>query len=398
MAVAALLFGLGACQSLPIDGPLASDVRAELENHQRVPFRLVELAPDMVPILEETAPDAESFITDLGPDEPHIGAGDVLVLTLVEPSAGGLYSGPPSVNNTGTEPGARVVTLPDLTVDPDGRIAVPFAGPIAVAGLTQIEAAARIQDALSGQAVQLQVIVNATRQVASRISVSGAVKNPGELPLRSGGETLLEAIARAGGATDQAENIIVQLTRFGHAHRVRLLTLLEQPEADIHVRGGDYLHLLVQPQHYYVMGATQQVELGDLTVDKVRLATALSKSGGLLDSRADARSVMLFRHEAPGVMDRIAAVEARLARARGENAPVPEAPPSRPSDAAAVPVIFMVDLRSASGLFMTQQLTLRAEDLVYVPDSAFTQWQKFLNLIQLTAAPVTTGAAANKNF
>jgi len=267
-----------------------------------------------------------------------------------------------------------------------------------VAGLTQIEAAARIQDALSGQAVQLQVIVNATRQVASRISVSGAVKNPGELPLRSGGETLLEAIARAGGATDQAENIIVQLTRFGHAHRVRLLTLLEQPEADIHVRGGDYLHLLVQPQHYYVMGATQQVELGDLTVDKVRLATALSKSGGLLDSRADARSVMLFRHEAPGVMDRIAAVEARLARARGENAPVPEAPPSRPSDAAAVPVIFMVDLRSASGLFMTQQLTLRAEDLVYVPDSAFTQWQKFLNLIQLTAAPVTTGAAANKNF
>jgi polysaccharide export outer membrane protein len=400
-----MLLALGACQALPIDGPLAKDVQAEVQLRQRVPFRLVKLAADMVPILEEAAPDPESFIADLGPDEPRIGPGDTLVVTIVEPGGGGLFSGPPSISNTGAEPGARVVTLPEMSVDPDGRIAVPFADPIPVAGLTQVEAAGRVQDALAGQAVQPQVIVSDIRKVASRITVSGAVKSPGTLPLLTGGETLLGAVARAGGPAEAAENIVVQLTRSGNAHRVRLRTLLENPETDIHVRNGDYVHLLAQPQHYYVMGATERVQTGDLSIEKMRLTKALANAGGLLDSRADARAVMLLRYEKPDIMDRIAAVEARLARARGEDAPIPEDAPSHPPDAPAVPVVFMLDLRSASGLFMAQQLTVREEDIIYVPDSSYTQWKKFIDMVGITANPITgsggaigASAAGARNF
>ena len=394
LAASVMLLALAGCASLPIAGPLAKDVQAEQHERQRVPFRLVKLLPDMVPILEEAAPPAQTFITDLGPDEPHIGPGDTLVVTIVEPSAGGLFSGPPGVNNTATEPGARVVTLPEQPVDPDGSIVVPFAGLVTVAGLTPAEAAARVQVALTGQAVEPQVVINIVGKVASRVTISGAVKSPGILPLLTGGETLLGAVARAGGPIEPAENIIVQLTRFGNVHRVRMRTLLEQPETDIHVRSGDYVHLLVQPQRYYVMGAAEHVERATLTIERLRLTSALSNAGGLIDGRADARDVMLFRYEPPDIMDRINAVAARLARERGEDAPIPAEPAPRPADVPPVPVVFMIDMRSASGLFMAQQLTVHEEDIIYVPDSPYIQWKKFINLVGITANPITGSGGA----
>ncbi len=396
-ALLAVLLALAGCQNLPIAGPLASEVEGEVPLLQRVPFRLVRLTPEMVPVIQESVPEAERFITDLGPSEPRIGAGDVLVVTIVEPSAGGLFSGPPSITASGAEPGARVVTLPELTVDPDGRVALPFAGIIAVGGLTQVEAAGRIQGALTGQAVRPQVMVNLARGNASRITVSGAVKTPGSLPVRSGGERLLEAVARAGGAAEPPQNVIVQLTRFGQPHRVRMQTLLDQPQTDIHVRSGDYIHLIVSPRTYLVMGATGKVDEQTLANRPVPLAAGLATAGGLLDARADATALMLFRTETPAVLDRLAAIEARLARARGEEAPIP--PPIAHADPSApVPVIFLVDLRSASGLFMAQQLDLREHDLVYAPNSAFAQVQKFLDLVRLTTNPITTGAYSYKTF
>lgn len=396
--VAILLLSLCGCRMLPIDGPLASDVNNELALRQRVPFQLVRLAPDMVSILEESPTEIETFITDLGPSEPHIGPGDGLMITIVEPSAGGLFSGPPSINNTGAEPGARVVGLQEATVGPDGRISVPFAGSVQVGGLTFVGAADRIRAALSGQAVGLQVMVNAVRSVASRVTVAGAVKMPGILPVQPGGETLLEILARAGGAADAPENVVIQLNRFGNVHRIRLQTLLERPETNIHVRPGDYLHCLIQPRSYVVMGATERVDTRNLGMDKLRLTSALASAGGLVDSRADADSVMLFRNEPAAVMDRIAAVQARLARARGEDVPIPpETAPRNPADAP-IPVIFMINMRSASGLFMGRQLSIREDDLIYTPNSNYTQVQKFLDLIRLTAGPVAAAAIANKTF
>jgi polysaccharide export outer membrane protein len=398
LSAMAILLLLGACQWLPIDGPLASDVREELDLRQRVPFRMVQVAPDMIGILSEYQPQTETFIEDLGVAEPVIGPGDGLIITIAEPSAGGLFSGPPSITATGAEPGARVVTLPELKVDPDGRINVPFAGPINVNGLTQVQAAMRLQDALSGQAIGPQVSVTSVRESSSRVTVGGAVKAPGILQMATGGERLLEVVARAGGTTETAEKMTLQLTRFGAAHRVRMQTLLEHPETNIHVRAGDYLHLLIQPRDYLVLGATGKVEEQHLDLEPVHLATALARAGGLLDARADARSVMLFRNETPDVIERIAAVEARLARQRGEDAPIP--PQYAPSvrGGAPVPTILVVNMRSASGLFMSRQLTLRDGDMIYVPNSSYTQLQKFLDLVRLTLGPAAAGVIAGKGL
>jgi polysaccharide export outer membrane protein len=319
-------------------------------------------------------------------------------VTITEPGAGGLFSGPPAIENAGTEPGARVVTLPDLTVDPDGRVTVPFAGAIAVNGLTQVEAAERIQQALAGQAVQPQVSVNAAHSIASRITVAGAVKTPGALPLQSTGETILEAVARAGGSTELPKHVVVQLNRFGNVHRVRMDTLLDHPETNIHVRAGDYIHLLVEAREYQVMGATDHVLTHRLDNNQTRLSAALADAGGPLDARADSTAVMLFRTEPPEIMDRIAAVEARLARARGEAAPVPETPPPHQPKEAPVPVIFLLDLRSASGMFLAQQLKLHERDIIYVPGSGYGQLQKFLDLLRASISPVSTGASTSHSL
>jgi polysaccharide export outer membrane protein len=393
---AALLFTLGACTTLPIDGPLISDVRDELALRHRMPFHLVQLTPDILSVLEEEKPEVENFITDLGPSEPRIGPGDTLAVTIVEPSAGGLFSGPPSINNTGAEPGARVVTLPESTIDSDGRVNVPFAGTMQVSGLTNVEAADRIRSALSGQAIAPQVMVNTIHNVASRVTVSGAVKNPGMLPILAGGETILEAVARAGGSADPAESVVVQLNRFGNVHRVRMTTLLEQPDTNIHVRSGDYLHLLNVPQSYVVLGAADKVDERHLGIKAEKLDNALAQSGGLMDGRADARSVMLFRTEPPAVMDRITAVEAREARERGDAAPIPVSVPRHGPADAPVPVILMINLRSGSGLFLSRNMTVRDSDLIYAPDADYTQLQKFLDLIRMTVSPVSGGVVTGK--
>ncbi len=388
---------LSGCQQLPIDGPLASDVRGELTLRQRVPFRLVRLYPDMVPILREGGPGPEHFITDLGPAAPRIGPGDKLVVTIVEPSAGGLFSALPNPAMPSAEAGARVVTLPEVTVDTDGRVSMPFTGPISVNGLTHVAAAERIRGALADQAITPQVIVSTAASGASGITVAGAVKTPGPLPLRYGGESILEAIARAGGVTDVPEALVVQLIRFAQPHRVRMGTLIDRPETNIQVRLGDYIHVLADPRRYMVLGATGRVNEERLTADRTTMAGALARAGGLLDYRADAQSVMLFRYETPEILDRIAAIDARLARARGEDVPIPDTP-RRTAQDAPQPVVFVLNLRSASGFFMAEAIDVRDRDLIYAPNSEYTQWQKFLDIIRLTANPVASSATAARSF
>ena len=387
----AVLLVLGACQSLPIDGPLASDVRDEVRQPQRLPFRLIELRPDMVPILDERGTQADGFIVDLGPSRPRIGPGDGLVVTIVEPSRASLFSAMPTTKSLADSgPDGGTVTLSNITVDPEGRISIPLAGRISVTGLTPAEAADRIRGALAGQMINPQVTVRSDRTVASTITVAGAVRSPGTLPLLAGGETLLQAIARAGAPTEAPENVVVQLTRFGNVHRMRMQTLLERPEFNIHVRAGDDVTLLVEGRKYLVLGATEKVEERTLGLTNLPLAAALAESGGLIDSRADARSVMLFRYEPPSVLHRIEAVDARLARARGEDAPIKPDPQPHAGDEAPVPVVFMINMRSATGLFMAQQLQVHEDDMIYAPNSTYAQWQKFLDLVRLTINPFTT--------
>lgn len=95
---------------------------------------------------------------------------------------------------------------PELTVTqsvgPDGVLTVPVAGPLRVAGMTREEAARSVRTMLGKLFDGITVTVRVDQYVANRVVILGKVKNPGVLRF-DGRPTLLEAISRAGGLSDE---------------------------------------------------------------------------------------------------------------------------------------------------------------------------------------------------
>ena len=104
-----------------------------------------------------------------------------------------------------------------LLVTPDGRISVPLAGTVSVAGQTVDSVEKTIADRLTSNfAVRPNVFValTAVDQTAGQFSVYvlGQVNNPGSLDIEAG-TTLLQALALAGGPANFAATKRIQLRR-----------------------------------------------------------------------------------------------------------------------------------------------------------------------------------------
>lgn len=83
------------------------------------------------------------------------------------------------------------------TIGPDGRITVPIAGIVPIAGLARDEAAERIKESLAPYYFDLGISVKVDSYVANRILLLGRVENPGIVRFETQ-PTLLEALARGG--------------------------------------------------------------------------------------------------------------------------------------------------------------------------------------------------------
>jgi polysaccharide export outer membrane protein len=119
-----------------------------------------------------------------------------------------------------------------FTMGPDGSYVQPVVGNISLNGLTTKEATQQLTGRLSGILVRPQVTVSVTKRRPIRVSVLGQVQKPGrfELPYD---ESLLSAIANAGGLTEFAdEDSIYVVRRDPHLLRIRFrLRDLAAPEA-----------------------------------------------------------------------------------------------------------------------------------------------------------------------
>ncbi len=224
--------------------------------------------------------------------------------------------------------GTSNVSLPAVTVDPDGAITVPFASTIKVAGLTPMQVQNLIRRHLGGKAIQPQVLVAVTKDATNVVTVTGAVKNPGRFQITPASETLMQIIAEAGGSIGAPTDTVLQLTRQSRQVSVRLSDLLSFPQQDLHARPGDYINLVEAPRDFLIYGAVYKSGAYPLPADKVTLTKAISQAGGMVDALADSRGVFVFRYEYPQVLHDIPA--AQLA--------------SPPPDATAplVPVIYRV--------------------------------------------------------
>jgi len=120
-----------------------------------------------------------------------------------------------------------------LKIRRDGRIAIPLAGELMVAGKHPSQLALEIEGRLKEFIVSPRVTVNVETSQPVTVTAIGEIKNIGALTLEPPAR-LIEAIAQAGGPTDFADKSrIFVLRRFPEFQRIRFTY-----DAIVHNEGG----------------------------------------------------------------------------------------------------------------------------------------------------------------
>ena len=301
-----------------------------------------------------------------------IGPGDIIEVSVWEAPPAMLFGAvvlDPKAGATTT----RVVTFPEQMVTQNGTITMPFAGYVNVRGRTTQEIETDITKRLIGKANQPQVLVRVIRNNTSNVTVVGEVNGSTLMPLTPRGERLLDALAAGGGVKQPVNRMAIQLSRDNSTATMALDTIIRDPAQNILLKPGDVVTALFQPQSFSVLGATGKNEEIPFEAQGISLAQALARSGGLVDNRADARGVFVFRFEDARLLD---AATAPPAAANGT-----------------VPVVYQIDLRDPASFFVTQNFPVQDRDVIYVANSPAAEYDKFVRLLVMTLNPA---AAVNR--
>jgi polysaccharide export outer membrane protein len=351
------------CSTLPSSGPTGTEiVHAAKSPNAQFPFQLVEVTdaaalPPATSIPPLTLPSTPPQPTDL------LGPGDVLDITVYEAGIA-LFSGSgvPTAGSGGAvtfDPASSAQHLPAVRVDDEGFIRVPFVGEVRAAGRTAPELAAVIQNGLRGMSQDPQVLVAVPQSITNSVILAGEVTRPGRLVLTTNRESLIDAIALAGGYRGDAKDIVARVQRQGGAFEVRLSDLLDHPGRDFRVEPGDRITIINRPQTFSVLGAPNRSEEITFPRGTVSLAEAVALSGGPNPSAGDAAAVFVFRY-------------------------VPQA------DGTDAPTVYHLNMMRPGAYLLSQKFMIHDHDVLYIGNARANQLTKFVQLLSQLFIPVTT--------
>lgn len=358
---------LGACSSLPHDGP--SGGAFDKEAHSKAPvakdYALIDLDYRVDETVDASRRPTLEGLAAISSDAPNnqIGAGDAVAVSIYQ--AGGMVSFTPGSDTGSISEGATQV-LPHLVVGEDGAVMVPYAGRVRIAGLTVEDAARVIQTALRGRVINPQVDVSLAGNLTNTVTVFGDVRNVGRVPLSANNDLLLDVLASAGGPTHPPADIIVTVARADTFVSIPLAALLHDPSQNIRLAPHDQVRVAYTPRKYSTFGAFGHVSEQPIEDESLTLAEAISREGGLDTTTANAASVLVFRFERPEV-----------ARALGVSA-IPSGPKG-------VPIVYRLDMLKTNSFFIAHNFTIEPGDLVYVPRSDATEFRKFMDLVSVVS-------------
>jgi polysaccharide export outer membrane protein len=173
-----------------------------------------------------------------------------------------------------------------LVIGPDGRITLPLAGDIVLAGLTRPQSASAIEAALKPYYSNLAAQVAVTKYTANKILLLGAVERPGVLTF-DGTPTLLEALTRGGMNTsaDKSSQIPERCAIYrGHDQVVwvdlKALLTAGNALADLRLRRDDVIYVPSGAERFVsVLGEVGRPGAIPLTSTST-LASVLAQAGG----------------------------------------------------------------------------------------------------------------------
>lgn len=357
LIIVALLAG---CSTLPRDGPSGMNVAKGASSPERQgDYAIVPLDFELSERLKAAPPPSFSTLALASSEAPTdvIGVGDTLAVSIFEPS-GALFGGGSSRDSVrgGNQ------TLPPLVVNRNGAVPVPFAGDVAVEGLTPAQASAAVRRALIGKVGNPQVIVTVAGNASNAVTVLGEVRNPGRQPLSANHDRILDVIAAAGGSSRSIHDVEVRIQREGRTYSAPMSMVTTEFNENVRLQRGDQVNLVYKPRRFSSFGAFNAVARSELPPGPLTLAEALGGVGGLDSNQANARSVLVFRFERPEV-----------AQALGIQ---------QPATSRGVPVVYRLNLNEGEGFFIASNFQIEPDDIIYAPRAGAAEMRKFFEVVQ----------------
>lgn len=293
--------------------------------------------------------------------DPLIQPGDKLSLAVWDNDDTSLLS----------SPAQKVIQLPDLRVSSDGTIFLPYVDQVYVAKMTPDEARKTIQTKLLAIIPSAQVQLTYASGTQNSVVVVAGVTNPGNVSLSDRNTTVTSVIAQSGGVPNGMANPQVNLQRDGRLYRISADTLLQHPEMDTTLRGGDKIYISPDDRYFMSLGAAGKEAVINFTRDEITTLEAMSLIGGLDQGTADPKGILILR-----------TYPASAVRSDTHKGP----PKQR--------MIFSFDLTTADGLFSAGEFKVEDRDLVLVTQSPLVNTRTILNFVSGFLSAGRTAIAA----
>ncbi|ANB03198.1 polysaccharide biosynthesis/export family protein [Ectothiorhodospira sp. BSL-9] len=234
----------------------------------------------------------------------------------------------------------------------DGTIFYPYVGVIEVAGMTVRELRQVLIRHLSRVIERVQLDVRVVSFRSKRIYVVGEVASPGIQAIDDIPMTLLEAVNRAGGFSDQADHGNVLLTRDGTTYRVNVQALYEDGDITQNplLEHGDIVNVLdSQFNKIFVLGEVRNPGSYVMNRRRATLAEVLSDAGFVNQDRANPGWIFVMRDEEGGQ-----------------------------------PQLFHLNAKSPDALLLAERFHLQPRDIIYVEVADIVRFNRVIANIQPT--------------
>lgn len=337
------------CGAVPRGAPLKREVLADADA-QDAQFGLEIVSRARLSLYPQWGPSNGYRMTGWPsggavPKDQRLAAGDRLALRIWDTDESSLLA----------SPGAQFADVANVTVTGSGHVNLPYLNEVHVAGLTAEAARRRLQEQLTTIAPSAQVQLEVTPGRRNSIDMVGGVAKPGTYPMAERDLPLSSLISAAGGASTELLNPQVQITRGGHVYRRPLEFVLSDPANDPPLRGGDRVLLQSDKRSFKALGAAGREDVIGFDAERVSALRAISLMGGMADTRADPRGILVLRRYPDNATSRKVA------------------PPN-------TRMVFSFDLTTADGLFSADEFQLQNGDVVMATQAPATSAQRVLGL------------------
>lgn len=352
LLLAAGAMSLSAC-SVPRGAPTRNEVLAgtDRDTEGRDPgFALELVTRDRLPLYAQWGPTHGHARTgwpsgSADPVDQRLAPGDLLNVRIWDAEDSSLL----------TSAGAQFSDIQNVMVSASGTVSLPYIDRVEVAGLSQDQARDRLQERLGTITPSGQVQLTVSQGRRNSVDMLGGVAKPGSYPLVERNLPLSSLLSAAGGVTPGLDNPQVQITRGRHVYRRPLKEVMGNPALDPALQGGDSILIEADPRSFTGLGAAGREQVIRFDSESVTALRAVAMMGGLADSRADPRGILVLRRYPPDALSD------------------PTPPPSQR-------VVFSFDLTGADGLFSADEFALQNGDIVLATQSPGTTTQRVLGL------------------